>query len=61
MVGVRAAELSPELVRHAHGRGLRIRAFAVETDELMERALESGCDGMTVDRPERLLARLRAA
>ena len=58
MVGVRASELTEALVRQAHSRGLEIRAFGVETDAEMESALRTGCNGMTIDRPERLLPRL---
>jgi len=61
MVGVRTSELSAELVLQAHARGLEIRAFRVETDADMERALRSGCNGMTLDAPERLIARLLEA
>ena len=59
MVGVRADQLSAELVRAAHARGLEIRAFGVaDSDAEMERALRSGCNGMTLDAPERLVARV---
>jgi glycerophosphoryl diester phosphodiesterase len=57
MLGVRASEITPELVRLAHARGLEIRAFGVGRDDaLMERAARTGCNGMTLDRPERLVA-----
>jgi glycerophosphoryl diester phosphodiesterase len=58
MVGVRASELTPELVRLAHARRLEIRAYGVESDAELERALASGCNGMTIDAPERLTARV---
>jgi glycerophosphoryl diester phosphodiesterase len=59
MVGVRASEITRELVQAAHARGLQIRAFGVESSDVaMERALQSGCNGMTLDVPERLVARL---
>jgi glycerophosphoryl diester phosphodiesterase len=62
MVGVRASEITRELVQAAHARGLQIRAFGVESSEVaMERALLSGCNGMTLDVPERLVARLLEA
>jgi glycerophosphoryl diester phosphodiesterase len=61
MVGVRARELTREIVRHAHARGLEIRAWGVgDDDALMEHAVRSGCNGMTLDRPERLVAWLLA-
>ena len=58
MVGVHVDGLTPQLVRHAHSRGLEIRAYGVETDAEMQRALDTGCNGMTIDRPERLVAQL---
>jgi glycerophosphoryl diester phosphodiesterase len=59
MVGVRADRLDAEVVRAAHARGLEIRAFGVETsDAAMERALRTGCNGMTLDAPERLVSRV---
>ena len=61
MVGVRASELDAELVRAAHARGLQIRAFGIESDDDMERALRSGSHGMTLNAPERLVARLLEA
>jgi glycerophosphoryl diester phosphodiesterase len=59
MVGVREDALSHELVQAAHARGLAIRAFGVaDSDAAMERALRTGCNGMTLDAPERLVARV---
>jgi glycerophosphoryl diester phosphodiesterase len=58
MVGVRASKLTEPLVRQAHSRGLLIRAFGVKTDADMQRVLGTGCNGMTLDRPERLVAQL---
>ena len=58
MVGVHASGLTEQLVRHAHARGLQIRAFGVETDAEMHRVLGTGCNGMTLDRPERLVSHL---
>jgi len=61
MVGVRASELDREIVAAAHARGLEIRAFAVESSQAaLEQALASGANGMTIDVPERLVARLLA-
>lgn len=58
MVGVHASKLTEQLVRHAHSRGLLIRAFGVETDADMQRVLGTGCNGMTIDRPERLVTQV---
>lgn len=58
MVGVDAGELTEPLVRRAHARGLEIRAYGVETDAEIERALATGCNGMTIDQPQRIVARL---
>ena len=58
MVGVDASELTEPLVRRAQARGLEIRAYGVETDAEIERALATGCNGMTIDQPQRLVARL---
>lgn len=58
MVGLRIDELSEALVRHAHARGLQIRAFGIESDADIERAVALGSNGMTLDWPERLVSRL---
>ena len=58
MLGVQADELTETLVRSAHARGLQIRAFGVDTDAQMERAVAVGSNGMTLDRPERLVSLL---
>jgi glycerophosphoryl diester phosphodiesterase len=58
MLGVHVRELTEALVRHAHSRGLEIRAFGVDTDAEMARAVALGSNGMTLDRPERLVSLL---
>lgn len=50
--------VTPELVAHWHALGFNVRAWGVKSDELMERALEAWVDGMTVNFPDRLVARL---
>lgn len=60
-LGVRARELSPELVAEARGRGLDVLAFGVRTTEDMERAIAAGSNGMTVDWPDRLIELRRGA
>ena len=57
-VGVRASDLSPELVRTAHASGLEVRAFGIKSDEDMERAIATGSNGMTINWPDRLIARV---
>lgn len=59
MVGIAAAELTPALIEQAHGRGLQIRAFGVDSDEDLERAIALGADGATVDHPDRAFAVLK--
>lgn len=58
-VGVRAADLSRELVEYASGLGLEIRAWGVTDDTAMERAFACGAVGMTTDWPDRGLARAK--
>ncbi len=58
MLAFPAAELSEDLVRHAHEQGLEIRAFRVKTPEDMERVIQLGANGMTIDWPDRLIRRL---
>jgi glycerophosphoryl diester phosphodiesterase len=60
MVGVDAGELTEALVRRAHERGLEIRAYSVETDAEIERVFATGSDGLTIDDPQRVLARASA-
>lgn len=60
MVGVRACALSRELVDHARSRGLKTRAWGLESDAEMEHVLAVGANGATIDWPLVLLDRLRA-
>ena len=46
--------LTPELVQALHAQGLRVRAWGVKDEELMIRAHRCGCDGMTVNFPDKL-------
>jgi glycerophosphoryl diester phosphodiesterase len=55
-----ARDLTRELVEHAHGRDLQIRAWGVHTPQDLDRAIESGADGATLDRPEWALDRRRS-
>jgi len=54
-----AAKLSPQLVALAHERGLEVRVWGAESDELVERAIVMGADGMTTDWPDKVRDRLR--
>lgn len=47
-------------VAEAHAAGLAVRAWGIRDDEIQERALQAGVDGMTVNWPDRLIARLQA-
>ena len=53
-----ASFLEAEMVREAHSRGLRVRAWGVKTPELMERMVDLDIYGMTVDFPDLLHKRL---
>ncbi len=57
-VGVAVVALSSDVVDYAHRRGVRIRAFGVGGDADMERAIDSGAGGMTINWPDRLIARM---
>lgn len=59
-VGLRAGALSREIVDYARvERGLEVRAWGVRSTADMEHAIAVGANGMTIDWPDRLLARLR--
>ena len=53
--------LGEEGIRMARRRGCSVRCWGVRDITLMDRALAFGVDGMTVDFPDLLAARLRAA
>lgn len=46
--------LTPELVQALHAKGLRVRAWGVKDEALMIHAHKCGCDGMTVNFPDKL-------
>jgi glycerophosphoryl diester phosphodiesterase len=56
----RADTVTPELVHRLHAEGFVARAWGVSTEELMQRAVEAGIDGMTVNFPDKLIAYLEA-
>jgi glycerophosphoryl diester phosphodiesterase len=43
-----------EIVRKWHHMGFNVRAWGVYNEDLMKQAYESGCDGMTVNFPDKL-------
>ncbi len=53
-----AAFLTAEMMRRAEEKGLRVRAWGVKTPELMDKMVELGVYGMTVNFPDLLYARL---
>lgn len=55
----RAADMTAALVKEAHAAGLAARAWGVSSLEAQEHALQVGADGMTVNWPDRLIARLQ--
>ena len=52
-VGIRAADLSREIVELAESLGLRIRCWGIRTEAELHRAVELGAIGATVDWPGR--------
>lgn len=52
----RADTVTPELVRRLHAEGFVARAWGVATEDLMERVVLAGADGMTVNFPDKLIA-----
>ena len=56
----RADTVTPELVHHLHAEGFIARAWGVTTEELMQRLVQAGVDGMTVNFPDKLIAYLEA-
>ena len=57
-VGIPAEHLTPEIVDRGHAQGLEVRAFRIRTREDMEHAIAVGSNGMTIDWPDWLIARL---
>jgi glycerophosphoryl diester phosphodiesterase len=56
----RADTVTPELVQRLHAEGFVVRAWGVSTEELMQRVVQAGVDGMTVNFPDKLIAYLEA-
>ena len=43
-----------EIVRKWHHMGFNVRAWGVYNEDSMKQAYEAGCDGMTVNFPDKL-------
>ena len=56
----RADMVRPELVHRLRAEGFVARAWGVGTEELMQRVVQAGVDGMTVNLPDKLIAYLEA-
>ena len=52
---VEAQEADPEVVRYGQEIGIEIRASAIRDREAMIRAVEAGCNGMTINWPDWLI------
>ena len=50
---------TPELVKKWHYEGFNVRAWGVYNEDLMKHAYECGCDGMTVNFPDKLTEYLK--
>jgi glycerophosphoryl diester phosphodiesterase len=48
--------VTPELVKKAHKRGIRVIPWTVNEPEDMQRLIEMGVDGLITDYPNRALA-----
>ena len=55
----KADNVTPELVARLRGAGFNLRAWGVSNEELMRNMIDAGVDGMTVNFPDKLIARLR--
>jgi glycerophosphoryl diester phosphodiesterase len=49
---------SPTLIDQAHQEGLAVYVFTVDDEEMMERLIDAGVDGLFTNRPERMRALL---
>lgn len=54
-VGLRASNLSREIVSYAHAKGLTVRAWGIKRDADMMMAIDMGASGMTTNWPDRLI------
>lgn len=53
--------MSPQFVKAAHSRGLRVQVWTVNDRAEMDRLLAMGADGLITDRPDRALAAMGRA
>ena len=51
----RATDVTVENVERWHSQGFNVRAWGVADEELMRRVYDSGCDGTTVNFPDKLI------
>lgn len=56
----KATLVTPQLVADYHARGYSVRAWGVDSVELMAHCVEAGVDGMTINFPDKLAAYLAA-
>jgi len=56
----RADTVTPEWVDRLHAEGFVVRAWGVATEALMQRVVQAGVDGMTVNFPDKLIGYLEA-
>ena len=52
--------VTPELVKEAHGLGLKVNVWTVNDKPTMEKMIDLGVDGITTDYPDRLRAVMQA-
>lgn len=52
--------VTPELVKEAHGLGLKVNVWTVNDQPTMEKMIDLGVDGITTDYPDRLRAVMQA-
>ena len=55
-----AKEVTPEKVVQWHNEGLRVRAWGVVNEDLMQRVYDACADGMTVNFPDKLTQYIRS-
>jgi len=56
----RADGVTQALVQHLHAEAWVVRAWGVATEALMQRVVDAGADGMTVNFPDKLIAYLNS-
>lgn len=56
----RANTVTPEVVHRLHAEGFVARAWGVSNEDLMQKVVQAGADGMTVNFPDKLIAYLKS-